>query len=336
MPIHTLDHGNDPGMAAVVEKTAEREAMTVDDLVKEYLARSAKPLRGYKEIKRILEREVVPIWGRRKVKAIKRRDLILLLDGIIDRGAPVMANRTRSWVVRMFNFAVSRDVIEVNPCGNVEAPAVEVERERTLSDHEIRGLWTGLDKTDLSLATRLAIKLILVTAQRPSEAAGLALSELDLEQKQWNLPSERAKNKRAHVVPLSPQAIALIERAKKECAHGNVLFPGERKRNPITAGVLDRAFRKHAAALGIPVIKPPEGAHPGTRTRLGFTPQDLRRTAASGMTKLGHTRFIAQRVLNHTEPGIGRVYDRYEYLKEKQAALETWGMRLDEILAAKE
>lgn len=330
-----LDHGRDPGAAAVAEKAAEREAMTVEELVKEYLARSAKSLRSYKEVKRILEREVVPAWGRRKVKAIKRRDFILLLDGIVDRGAPVMANRTRSWVTRMFNFAVGRDVIDVNPCSNVEAPGVEVERERTLTDDEIRGLWTGLDETDLPAATRFAIKLILVTAQRPSEAAGLLLPELDLEQKLWTLPPERTKNKRIHIVPLSPQALTLIKRATKECAHEDALFPGERKKEPITAGILDRAFMEHAEVLGIPVIKPPKDAPPGTRTRLGFTPHDLRRTASTRMTELGFTRFIVDRILNHTEPGVGRIYDRYEYLKEKRAALDAWGRRLDEILAGK-
>ena len=85
--------GEDPGAIANAEKKAERDASTVKQLIDEYLARSAKGLRSGPEVKRILERNVLPAWGHKKVKAIKRRDVVLLLDPIVDRGAPIMANR---------------------------------------------------------------------------------------------------------------------------------------------------------------------------------------------------------------------------------------------------
>lgn len=345
-----LDHGNDPGAAALAEKRAEREAATVSDLIKEYLERSAKEKRSYGEIKRILDREVKPEWGRRKANSIRRRDVILLLDGIVDRGAPVMANRTLNWVRRMFNFGIPRDIVEVNPCVGIEAPGgAEAGRERVLTDQEIRDLWNGLTEADVTEATRLAIKLILVTAQRPGEVAGLVLPELDLDAKIWTLPAERTKNKRVHVVPLSSQALMLVgeamdlKKAKQKAAkdagknetNNDLLFPARGAEGSMTSHALSRAFLRNRAVLGIPLPAETEKVTRQQLRQMTYAPHDLRRTASTRMTELGFTRFIADRVLNHTEPGIGRVYDRYEYLKEKRAALDAWGRRLDEILAGK-
>ena len=156
-----LDHGEDPGVLASAERRAERDASTVSQLINEYLARSAKGLRSSSEVKRILERNVLPLWSHRKVKSIKRRDVVLLLDPIVDRGAPIMANRVFAWTRRMFAFAVSREIIEINPCTGVEAPSREIERERILSDGEIAGLWHGLSSAQVLPAMRIATKLIL-------------------------------------------------------------------------------------------------------------------------------------------------------------------------------
>jgi integrase len=333
-----LDHGEDPGALALGEKRADREASTVRQLVEEYLARSAKELRGYREIKRILEKEVVPIWGNRKAKAIKRRDVVLLLDGIVDRGSPVMANRTLSWTKRMFNFAVRRDVVDANPCLGVEAPGRETERERTLNDEEIWSLWNGLPQADMSEAARSATKLLLTTAQRPGEVAGASIAEFDLDQRIWTLPTERTKKARPHLVPLSPFAAAIIQQALGERTAG-ALFPN-RAGKPISSQSLSRAFSRNTETLGIPIPTPLQKASDDPeailiarreRRRVSFSPHDLRRTAATRMTELGFARFTVDRILNHIEPGVGRVYDRYEYLREKRQALEAWAVRLQEI-----
>jgi integrase len=336
-----LDHGQDPGALAKAEKLSDREASTVRQLVDEYLARSARELRSYREIKRILERDIVPAWSNRKAKAIKRRDVIMLLDGIVDRGSPVMANRTLNWVRRMFNFAVRRDIIEANPCLGIEAPGRETERDRTLSDDEIRSLWNGLPSADVTEATRLAVKLLLVTAHRPGEVAGAAVAEFDLDQKIWALPPHRAKNGRPHVVPLSPLAVALVREGLEVCAAGGWLVPGKPANTPLTSHTLSRAFLRNERELGIPTLDRGKmskadpvavQAARRERRRVAFAPHDLRRTASTRMTELGFTRFIVDRVLNHVEPGVGRVYDRYEYLREKRQALEAWAVRLEEIL----
>jgi integrase len=338
-----LDQGQDPGALAIADKRVEREASTIKDLIQEYLERSAKEQRSYAEVKRILDRDVLPAWGSRKAKTIKRRDVIVLLDAIVDRGSPVMANRTLSRIRRMFNFAIRRDIVEINPCLGVEAPGREIKRERTLSDGEIASLWSGLPKARVNDAIRLAAKLILVTAQRPGEVTGVSRSELDLDgQRTWTIPAERAKNGRAHVVPLSLLAVELFREALAQSLAGdNRLFRDRDGESPLTTSSLGRAFLRNAPVLGIPRPQWPTESPADASTskmlqrerrRLSFAPHDLRRTAATRMAELSFARFIVGRVLNHAEPGVGAVYDRYEYLREKRAALDAWAARLEEIV----
>jgi integrase len=341
------DHGQDPGALALAEKRSEREASTGRELVSEYLERSAKDLKSYAAIKRILEADVVSVWGSRKANSIKRRDVILLLDSIVDRGAPVMANRTLGWIRRMFNFAISRDIMEANPCFGIEIPSRESKRERVLTDGEIVNLWHGLTRARANDDIRIAAKLILVTAQRPGEVSGAAKSELDLDgQRVWLIPAERSKNGRPHVVPLSPLAVELFRKALAQCAgRGENLFCNISGSNVLSSEALGHTFLRNSKVLGIQ--RPPwpdDGsfADPSEamalrreRRRQSFAPHDLRRTAATRMTELGFTRFVVDRLLNHTESGVGSVYDRYEYLREKREALEAWAARLEEIVTGR-
>ena len=113
---------------------------TIEDVVREYLERHAKPKkRSWREDRRILERDVLPSWGRRRAREVTARDVRRLLDTIVDRGAPIQANRTLAVVRRMFNWAAAPDRAIVpqghNPCRGLERPAPERQRERVLSGH---------------------------------------------------------------------------------------------------------------------------------------------------------------------------------------------------------
>ena len=154
----------------------------------EYLDKWAKPhKRTWQEDKRILEKDVIPAWGRRKAKNITRRDVIRLIDGIVDRGSPIVANRTLEIIRKMFNFAVEQDIIETSPCVGVRAPGKETQRDRILTESEIRNFWNVLDRENkddepegsklrMALGTRLALKLQLLTPPHP-EMSGVATTK---------------------------------------------------------------------------------------------------------------------------------------------------------------
>ena len=80
-------------------------------------------------------------WAGRRIQDITRRDVIELLDGIVDRGSPVMANRTLTAIRRLFNWCKERDIVAVSPCENVKAPSAETSRSRALDDRELKLLW---------------------------------------------------------------------------------------------------------------------------------------------------------------------------------------------------
>ena len=146
-----LTEGHDPGAETVEARQAERDAESVAELVEEYLGKWAWPRkRSAAEDERILRKEIVPQWGNRKARDIKRRDIITLLDGIVDRGAPIQANRTLACVRRMFNWAIERDMLDASPCVRVKAPAPENRRDRALVNGEIRTFWHGLDNARMS------------------------------------------------------------------------------------------------------------------------------------------------------------------------------------------
>jgi integrase len=317
-----LRQGINPGAKAINERKEERDAPTVAALTDEYLEKWAKPRkRSWREDARILQKDVLPAWGHRKAKDITRRNVIGLLDDIVDRGAGIMANRTLATIRKMFNFAVSRDIITVSPCLAVHSPAPERQRDRVLTVDEIRALWHALEGAKMmSEGTKLALKLQLVTGQRKAEIVSAAWDEIDLSDRWWTIPPEKAKNKMTHRVPLSPLALELLQAAKNITGNSPWIFPSPQTDRHITPEAIDHAVRRPGLeALGF-----------------SFVPHDLRRSAASHMTSMGISRLVVSKILNHVERGVTAVYDRHSYDKEKRQALETWGRKLREIIGGSE
>ena len=331
-----LTKGTDPGALHVEKRRAERQAETVSDIAEEYLEKWARPRkRSAGEDERILRKDVLPAWGKRKAKDIRRRDVILLLDTIVERGAPIAANRTLGVVRRMFNFAISRDLLDTTPVAMVKPPAKENQRERVLSPEEIRIFWKGLDEGPISPGICLALKLQLVTAQRKGESIGAALSEFDLkEEKVWIIPPERAKNGKTHRVPLSPLAVSLIEEAQTLAGDSQWLFPSPRGDVPVKPQAVNQALYRAC----MPIAERPKAARLSKKPAIGLTgivPHDLRRTAASNMAALGINRLVISKILNHVETSVTAIYDRHGYDTEKRHALEAWAAHLEGILSGK-
>ena len=331
-----LEKGIDPGEVQVEANQEARKALTVKQLVDEYIEKWAKPRkRSWQEDKRILEKDVVPIWGHRKAKDITRRNVITLLDSIMDRNAPIAANKTLAIVRKMFNFAIGRDIVQTTPCVAVIAPSPVQQRDRVLSETEIKTFWETLSHTakddnnlKMSTGTRLALKLQLLTAQRRAEVVNAKWTDID--QGWWTIPAERSKNKLPHRVPLSPMALELLQKIRKMNTKSEWLFPSPHRKKtvapddsgykPITPHSISYALLRNMDKLRID----------------RFTPHDLRRTAASQMTAMGISRLTVAKLLNHVESGVTSVYDRHSYDQEKKQALDAWSAKLETILHGKQ
>jgi integrase len=300
-------------------RSAEQGEPTVDEMVKDFLKRyvTEKAPRSYDEYKRNLEKDVIPAWGDLKVKDITRRDVHQLLESIIDRGAKNQANQVFKIVRAMFNWAVPRYDLDFSPCSHVKLPSTENKKERFLSESEIRTFFNNLPDAELSESLKQALRLILITAQRPGEVIGLHSKEID--GSWWTTPAERSKNKKEHRVYLNPLALEIVNSRPSE----GFLFPSPRKskdkiEKPIEVNALAKATRRNQY-FGL--------EH--------FTPHDLRRTAASHLAAAGYSDEVIAKILNHTRPGVTSIYNRYKYDDEVMAALETWGRKLSAIVLRK-
>lgn len=309
-------HGEDPACISVEQNQKARAALTLTDLTNEYIEKWAKVRKkSWRADLRTFNFDVIPKWGRRKANTITRRDVIALLDGIVARGSPIQANRTLAIVRKMFNFAVSRDLLPASPCAAIMKPSPEKTRDRVLTPVEFEEFFLKLPKARMGCLVTLALHLQIFTAQRCGEVVSAEWSEFDLDARWWTIPSSKAKNKLSHRVPLSSQAIELIKQICEISGSSDWLFPSPKGDTCMTVRAVARAIRRNEAHFAIP----------------HFTPHDLRRTAASHMTSMGISRLVVSKILNHAESGVTAVYDRHSYDREKKEALDLWGQRVEQI-----
>lgn len=291
-------------------------------MVSHYVENHAKPKkRSWKEDARILNKYFAD-WHRRPADDITHADVVERIHTIKRDNGPIMANRCLAAVRIAYKFTMQNPPkedghafvpITFNPAREVTAPGEEREADRTFTETEISALWGSFGQIGTA---GLVYKLALVTGQRIGEVQGLRDSEIDADM--WGLPGARTKNGRFHIVPLTPLARNIIAEAQKlRLIDTDLVFASIRRRDvPVTMG--------SKVAGNVRALSDVED----------FSAHHLRRTAATGITRLGFSRFIADRVLNHVEGGVGRVYDRHGYDKEKRAALDAWGTRLKEIISS--
>jgi integrase len=307
--LEKIEAGDDPAEENVSLNKASRNVLTVRKLAHEYIEKYAKPRkRSWKEDERILERDVLTAWGSKKASKITRRDVIALLDEIVARSAPIQANRTLAVIRRMFNFAIDRDVITTSPCHRIKPPSAESSKDRYLTLDEIRRFWKRLDTAPITSQMKAALRLLLLTLQRSSEVISMNKAELDLTSQVWIVPAEKTKNKRAHLVTLSPLAVELIKSRLDRASEDGYLFPGEGNGDHLTNAAVSRAISRNVDHFGLKK----------------FTPHDLRRTGSTQLAAFKVPRFDRNRILNHTDRTVGAVYDIHEYEDEKRAALNLW------------
>jgi len=313
----------------VTEELVHNKSPNISELVQEFIEKHSKNnKKSWKEDKRCLEKEVIPLWGSRKAKDITKREVVLLLEDIVKRGSPVMANNTLEKIRKMFNFAIERDILEHTPCYGVKKPTKKEHKDRVLTDSEIKVVWQSIDGAGMSDPIKRALKLILVTAQRPGEVIGMHSNEID--GNWWTIPAERAKNGKTHRVFLTPTALSLIG----ETTDKGYIFIAARCVKPMESNAVAYAVRRNLDWPQLDLKNNPIFDKEGrqlTENRLmvdKFTPHDFRRTAATGMGSLRFSDEIIDAVLNHVKKGVISIYNRHEYNDEKKEALRAWEQKL--------
>jgi integrase len=256
--------------------------------------------------------------GKRAVSSITKRELLDLLEDIA-RTSKSSANRTQSTLRTLWGWAAERDYVAMNFLAGVKkVGGKEAEKERVLTLDELKTFFPALDKANTADTVRRALKLILLTAQRPGEVAGMMLSELhDLDgpAPHWIIPAARTKNKKAeHTVPLSPTAVRLIGEALKASkdedskANDQAVFASKFE------GVTTLARHSLSQAVRRIVADDDNELTP-------FTPHDLRRTAATIVQAARLPVDFVKALLNHNDKGVTGVYARWHMFEEKREAV---------------
>jgi integrase len=283
----------------------------VGDLLETFVGQRLSQNRSGAEIARLLRREMAKPWAGKSVHEVGKRDVVEVVSAIEQRGAPVAANKTLKSIKMFLSWCVGRAILERSPAEGVPALAKEVARDRMLSDDELGRVIVAAAEIDDCYGG--IVELLALTGQRREEVAKLAWGEIDITRRLWTIPKSRTKNAKAHIVHLSDQSIAVLDRMKGKDL-GLFVFGGAKAFQDFA-----RAKRKLDELSMV----------------TGWRLHDLRRTCISGMARLGVAPHVADKILNHqsgTISGVAAVYQRHEFLAERKDALERWGAHVARIL----
>jgi integrase len=336
-----VDAGHDPAGEKQEAKRErhEAEANTLQAVAEDFLKRKAgmkfgpkgvtfdpkAKMRSGPAVYATLERLVFPVLGKVLVGDIKRKKHIkTLLDRIEDKNGVGMAQSVLAILRSVLNWWAAQDEDFVSPIvrGMSRTSVKERARSRILADDEIRDLWAALDTAEVPECYPNYMRLLFYTAVRRCEASNMSATEIKFENGRgdvWTIPASRCKQKQDHIVPLTKQAMALIE-------DGNAPFIFS-----TTGG--DKAFvgfsaAKRALDAEIARIRKRDGRPPIER----WTTHDIRRSARSLMSKAKVEADIAERAIGHAIPGVRATYDRHSYFDEKRDAFERLAALVDSIL----
>ena len=308
-----LAAGNDPSL---VKREAKRLAVIRSGNSFETIAREWHEKRLHEwspstarlTLKR-LELYALPKLGNRPIAEITPPELLAVLRVVEQRGALETARRTMQTCGKIFMYAIATGRAERNPVPDLRgALKVPVVTHRSfLSARELPEYLAKLDAYDGDVLTQLALRLLLLTFVRTTELRGAEWKEIDWEKAEWRIPAERMKMKELHIVPLSKQALAVLDELKQPSGLQAYLFPNIQKpgRHMSENTMLFALYRMgyHSRATG----------------------HGFRSTASTILNEHGFRADVIERQLAHGERNAVRAaYNHAQYLPERREMMQWW------------
>lgn len=309
-----LANGIDPQIQAEVAE--EQQQIALDSIFSTISAnwfqlKSKSVTPDYaKDIWRSLEKDVFPSIGEIPVQQIKARTLVEALEPIKARGALETVRRLVQRINEIMIYAVNTGLIDANPASGVGMAFEKPKKQNmpTLRPEELPKLMRSLIMSNLSVSTRCLIEWQLLTLVRPSEASATRWEEIDLDAKLWTIPAERMKAKREHIVPLSPQALEILEVMKPISAHREHVFPSRNDpKLPMNSQTANAALK-----------------------RIGYggrlVAHGLRSIASTAMNEAGLNPDVIESALAHTDRNeVRKAYNRSTYITQRIDLMSWWG-----------
>jgi integrase len=300
---------------AAAEKAAA--TATLGELVPKYLKAKEGEVRerSLADMTRYLTKTWKPLHDR-NIDSIKRKDIAAILD---DMDGKVAADRARTALSGLFGWEIERGHVEANATLNIAARSTNGARSRVLSEAELVEIWHACGNDDFGKI----VKLLILTGQRRSEIGGLRWSEIPDRLRQIELPGQRVKNHRAHIVPLSDEALALLP----ERSEGREVLFGRSADGFLGWHAPKQALDARIAKARGRKAKPMEH----------WTLHDLRRTFVTHIAENGFAQpYVIEAIVNHVsgaKSSVAGVYNWATYLAEKRKALELWGAHIARLVS---
>ncbi|MBX9265978.1 tyrosine-type recombinase/integrase [Chromobacterium violaceum] len=311
--------------AALAKIEEEKNAVTMLALANEYYERMILGRWKHPDIvRRRIDKDIGPMLGKMKVEDIKPRHIDDMLQTIVKRGAPTIANDVLRWTRRMFDYAIKRHIIEINPASAFDlgdAGGKEEARERALSRDELAKLFQAMKLArGFSVENDLAIRLLLLLCVRKMELCAARKEEFDLPAGIWHLPGERSKTGKPIDIPLPALAVEWLQQLFDLAGPSGWLLPARKMQHRMVPHI-------HEGTIGTALGK----VKPHMQNVADFTIHDLRRTARTHLAELGIDPVVAERCLNHRIPGVEGIYNRHDYFNERRDALNKWAGLLNAL-----
>lgn len=296
----------------------EKNALRVSELATVYFERQILGRWKHPHIlRRRIDKDINPNIGHLKIEDVKPRHIDDMLQKIVARGAPTIANDVLRWTRRIFDYGIKRHMLEINPTSAFEiadAGGQESSRERWLTREELIQFFQAMHiAKGFSRENELTMKLILALCCRKMELCGASWSEFDLDSAIWHLPAERVKNGDAIDIPLPPPAVKWLSELHSFSHNSKWVLPARKMQHRMIPHIQESTLPVALAKVRREI--------PGVPN---FTIHDFRRTARTHLAALGIDPVVAERCLNHRIKGVEGIYNRHQYFDERRAALEIW------------
>jgi integrase len=320
-----VKQGGDPASEKVERRRVAADLAFdayADKFIADYGAKEWRP-GTLDNAKRNLRLYVVPVLKKKPLPDLRRSDMVAIFDAL-PAGKPALPRNVFALVRKLLGWAVERGDIDRSPLEGFKGPSNVASRDRVLSDEELKRVWLACGALGVPFGS--LARFLLITGQRREEAAAMDWRELNARAAEWVIPAARAKNGKAHVVPLSAPALSILaEMAGEEPWPKKGLIFTTTGTTPVSG------FSRAKARLDDLVAKQ-EDEEDVAPWRL----HDLRRTLATGLQRLGVRFEVTEAVLNHvsgSKAGVAGVYQRHDWREEKRDALNAWAAHVERLLS---
>lgn len=261
------------------------------------------------DIWRSLELHIFPKHADDPVKEIRTISIIDTLRPLEQKGSLETVKRVCQRLNEVMTYAVNTGLADSNPLAGIRAGFKKPEKKHmnTISPEELPALLHDISEAQIRKVTRLLIKWQLHTMTRPSEAAGTRWDEIDLEKSLWVIPAERMKKRKAHTIPLSKQALNLLETIKTISGHRPYVFPADRDPKTHT--------NSQTANMAL--------------KRMGYANKlvshGLRSIASTALNEQGFDPELIETALAHVgKDQVRNAYNRAEYIERRREMMQWW------------